>query len=449
MKALILFGFLLPGLLFAWERTYGTTEFNEYATCLTQTEDSGYIVLGNIWTNETPGKIWLVKTDKYGYMEWEKKFDYNGYNYRGINLKRTSDGYIIIGHTSNGAYYDIYILKLDNNAEKIWDKTLYKDKGELGVNIFPMENEYIIAGCTSSIGAGEYDIYLARIDSIGNLIWEKTYGDEHSNINHSTKRTNDNCFIISGATDYGSNNWDTNIIKVDINGEKIFDKRYGGNIWDRCYDICQLKDSSYVATGNSDNSFWVLKLDVSGDKLWEKFYKEEGEGKVVTQADDGNIIIGGSIWKSSNPSNLYILCVDLNGEVLWEKEFGDSNTKESPFCIDFISDGYILGGDKSQGECTETITDLYLLKVDKQGRSGFSSYVSAKSLPSPSLSISPNPFSNRLSLSLPSSGAIYSLTGQLIMKMDKGKHELDTSKWKQGVYIVKSGMESKRIVKVK
>ncbi|MBN1233773.1 MAG: T9SS type A sorting domain-containing protein, partial [Candidatus Coatesbacteria bacterium] len=70
------------------------------------------------------------------------------------------------------------------------------------------------------------------------------------------------------------------------------------------------------------------------------------------------------------------------------------------------------------------------------------------SLPSPSLSISPNPFSSRLSVTLPSSGAIYSLTGQLIMKLDKGKHTIDTSSWREGVYIVKSGKETKRIVKI-
>ncbi|MBN1232135.1 MAG: T9SS type A sorting domain-containing protein, partial [Candidatus Coatesbacteria bacterium] len=61
---------------------------------------------------------------------------------------------------------------------------------------------------------------------------------------------------------------------------------------------------------------------------------------------------------------------------------------------------------------------------------------------------SPNPFSSRLSLSLPSSGAVYSLTGQLIMKMNKGKHSIDTSKWREGVYIVKAGKECKRVVKV-
>ncbi|MBN1234104.1 MAG: T9SS type A sorting domain-containing protein [Candidatus Coatesbacteria bacterium] len=79
---------------------------------------------------------------------------------------------------------------------------------------------------------------------------------------------------------------------------------------------------------------------------------------------------------------------------------------------------------------------------------GFKDKSSSSSLPTPSLSISPNPFSTRLSVFLPSSGAIYSLTGQLIINLAKGKYSIDTSKWREGVYIVKSGKETKRIVKI-
>ncbi|MBN1232124.1 MAG: PQQ-binding-like beta-propeller repeat protein [Candidatus Coatesbacteria bacterium] len=93
--------------------------------------------------------------------------------------------------------------------------------------------------------------------------------------------------------------------------------------------------------------------------------------------------------------------------------------------------------------------DYYLYAIETYINTGYSSNKSTSYIPSKSFSISPNPFSSRLSLSLPSSGAIYSLTGQLIMKLDKGKHSLDTSSWKQGVYIIKTGKECKRVVKVR
>ncbi|MBN1234371.1 MAG: T9SS type A sorting domain-containing protein, partial [Candidatus Coatesbacteria bacterium] len=92
--------------------------------------------------------------------------------------------------------------------------------------------------------------------------------------------------------------------------------------------------------------------------------------------------------------------------------------------------------------------DSYLYAIETYGYKGFSNKKTASYIPSKSFSISPNPFTSRLSVSLPSIGAIYSITGQLIMSLPKGKHSLDTSKWKQGVYIVKSGKECKRVVKV-
>ncbi|MBN1233787.1 MAG: T9SS type A sorting domain-containing protein [Candidatus Coatesbacteria bacterium] len=77
-----------------------------------------------------------------------------------------------------------------------------------------------------------------------------------------------------------------------------------------------------------------------------------------------------------------------------------------------------------------------------------SDYITYSKIPIP-FRVFPNPFNKKLSLHLPSSASIYSITGQLIMYLDKGKHSLDTSSWREGVYIVKSGMECKRVVKVR
>ncbi|MBN1233906.1 MAG: PQQ-binding-like beta-propeller repeat protein, partial [Candidatus Coatesbacteria bacterium] len=103
-----------------------------------------------------------------------------------------------------------------------------------------------------------------------------------------------------------------------------------------------------------------------------------------------------------------------------------------------ISDGVVYVGSN----------DYYIYAIETY-KSGFKDNKSASYIPAKSFSISPNPFTDRLSISLPSSAYIYSLTGQLIMKLEKGKHSIDTSKWREGVYIVKSSMETKKVVKVR
>ncbi|MBN1233982.1 MAG: T9SS type A sorting domain-containing protein, partial [Candidatus Coatesbacteria bacterium] len=92
--------------------------------------------------------------------------------------------------------------------------------------------------------------------------------------------------------------------------------------------------------------------------------------------------------------------------------------------------------------------DSYLYAIETYGYKGFKENKSINRIPGKHFSVYPNPFTSHLSISSSSSASIYSLTGQLIVKLDKGKHSLDTNSWKEGVYIIKSEKETKRIVKI-
>ena len=140
-------------------------------------------------------------------------------------------------------------------------------------------------------------------------------------------------------------------------------------------------------------------------------------------------------------STLYIGSLDCNiyanntvdGKLRWRYKTNDYIEGSSP-CV---SNGVAYIGSR----------DSCLYAIETYGYTGLKDTQSSSSLPSPSLSAFPNPFTNRLTLSLPTSGQVYSLTGQLIMQLDRGKHSLDTSKWREGVYVVKAGNKTKRVVK--
>ncbi|MBN1232789.1 MAG: PQQ-binding-like beta-propeller repeat protein [Candidatus Coatesbacteria bacterium] len=168
-----------------------------------------------------------------------------------------------------------------------------------------------------------------------------------------------------------------------------------------------------------------LLFSAPGDLLWK--FQTGNEIWSSPRVSEGVVFVG------SNDEYLYAInCSD--GSLKWRYQTGTSIVYSSP-CI---SNGVVY-----IGSC-----DNYLYAIETYGYKGFKNNKSASSLPSPSLSISPNPFSSRLSVSLPSSGAIYSLTGQLIMKLDKGKHSIDTNSWKEGVYIIKSKNSSLKITKL-
>ncbi|MBN1233138.1 MAG: PQQ-like beta-propeller repeat protein [Candidatus Coatesbacteria bacterium] len=170
----------------------------------------------------------------------------------------------------------------------------------------------------------------------------------------------------------------------------------------------------------------------NGEKIWERLDGEFTRIKFPA-IDNEAIYLGGESYIYTN--QVYAIN-KVNGQTMWTFWHDGNLIYQSSPCA---SDGIVFIGNN----------DNYLYAIETYGYTGFKDNKSASYLPAKSLSVSPNPFSSRLSLSLPSSGAVYSLTGQLVMNLSKGKLSVDTSKWREGVYIVKSGMECKRIVKIR
>ncbi|MBN1234021.1 MAG: T9SS type A sorting domain-containing protein, partial [Candidatus Coatesbacteria bacterium] len=226
-----------------------------------------------------------------------------------------------------------------------------------------------------------------------------------------------------------------------------------------------------VTLGNNsiyyiDNGNFICR-DFSGNEKW----RYDGVGNNYNQAicaiqANGDIIVPGSQWLWGlttegsvkfriTMANFYSVITDKNnnifayfhggynvhdfacynsqGDTLWTKSFTD-HMPYSEMCLNVNGD--IILGNFSRIHCYSTNT-------------GFSSSNSSSCLPDKHFSVSPNPFASHLSISSSSSVSIYSLTGQLIMKLDKGKHSLDTSSWREGVYIIKSSSETRRIIKLK
>ena len=216
---------------------------------------------------------WVLKLDSIGNLIWDKTYGGTDGDVAD-SIQQTSDGgYIVSGYTSSkgAGSSDAWVFKLDSSGTLLWDQTYGGTQYDRAWSIQQTSDSgYIVAGYTNSKGAGSYDIWILRLDSLGNLIWDKTYGgtnDDGADYTDSIKQTSDGGYIVAGWTfSKGTGSGDYWILKLDSLGNLIWDRTYGGINDDRATSVRQTTDGNFIVAGWTTSKgaggfdAWVLKL---------------------------------------------------------------------------------------------------------------------------------------------------------------------------------------------
>jgi len=256
-----------------WVEEYGGTR-KEIGYSVQQTTDGGYIITGSTTTYgpNTPdySNIYLVKTDVVGGVDWTQVYG-GTYNDFGSSVKQTSDGgYIVAGQTYSDVslYIDLWLLKTDANGDTIWAK-LYGGTSSDGARSVQqtLDGGYIIAGYTSSFGAGQLDMWLLRTDANGDTMWARTFGGASNDFALSVDTTADGGYIVAGYTySFGAGDQDFYIVKTNADGDMLWSKTVGSSGAERAVSIQQTSDSGYIITGynwsiTKDYDVYLVKLE--------------------------------------------------------------------------------------------------------------------------------------------------------------------------------------------
>lgn len=215
-----------------WTRTYGGPLFEDGYN-VAQTSDSGYIIIGSTQSyGAGSNDVYLIKTDAPGDTVWTRTC--GGANVdQGNSILQTSDnGYLIAGWTMSFGIggSDVYLLKTDASGDTVWTKTYGGSSNDYSHSITQtMDGGYVVTGWTNSFGAGSYDVYLIKIDAAGDTVWTKTYGGPAEDYGIFVAPTMDSGCVIAGLTSsYGAGSYDIYLIKTDFSGDTIgFTYSYG------------------------------------------------------------------------------------------------------------------------------------------------------------------------------------------------------------------------------
>jgi hypothetical protein len=265
-----------------------------------------------------------------------------------------------------------------------WDKTFGGSGIDSGYSVLQTtDGGYIIAGSTSSFGAGESDVYLVKTDANGDLIWSKTFGGSDRDEAYSIQQTIEGGYIIVGYTgSFGAGKENVYLIKTDADGKELWSRTFEpGDFGDNLeyavgYEIRQTADGGYIIIGWVKSvSSWVLliKTDADGNRTWWKTFMSSAgnvnQGHSVKQTSDGGYIIAGLITESpgmSPGSNGYVIKTDASGNEVWSEVYGepgdpgvDDNYTAGLSVLQTTDGDYIIAG--------YTFEKVYLIKMGADG----------------------------------------------------------------------------------
>lgn len=240
---------------------------------------------------------------------------------------------------------------------------------------------FIIAGSTTSSGAGGRDVYLIKTDTSGTLEWTGTFGEAGDDYAQSVRQTSDGGYIIAGSTDsnregLSHGGYDVYLIKTDPLWSLEWEKFFGGPEDDYGFEAQQTSDGGYIIVGthpgtmDTEPDAYLIKTDDSGTPTWEKTFGDSianhwAEGHSVRQTPDGGYIITGTAESQNvgDEFDVYLVKTDSDGNKAWEKTIGGAGDQGGNSVIEASGGGYIVAGHTGASGSE----DVYLIKTDSLG----------------------------------------------------------------------------------
>jgi hypothetical protein len=280
------------------------TNYHSNPNVFNNTSDGGFIYGGKKYFS-----IGLTKINENAEIVWDRKYELDDINdiLYVTETKDNSFAAIVYGQGDTRAV----LLKLDKNGRVLSFKKISKEITgfQAGSVSYTRDGSFILAGTKytngyNSINTQIQDLRLLKLDGEGTVMWDRSYGGVKQDFGRYASGTTDGGFIAAGCTSSfnNRNEWDFYIVRVDANGNRQWEKNYGGidtNYIRSCYET---SDGGYICggtrIGKAGSQYLLVKFDGRGNRIWEKLY---GAGKLnlmmngLTVASDGGFAFVGQL----------------------------------------------------------------------------------------------------------------------------------------------------------
>ncbi|CAN5566840.1 lipoprotein [soil metagenome] len=507
-----------------WQRCYGGTG-GDVAYDIKKTSDQGYILAagttsnnGDVTGNHGDSDYWIIKIDSLGNLQWQKCLGGSLLESATFIMQTSEGGYLVLGFTfsndgdviGNHGGEDIWVIKLDSLGNSLWKKCFGGSGYEEANSALETDDgNYLIAGYTESNDgdvSGNHDTinnradaWVIKIDTAGNLLWQKCLGGSFDEKAYAVVCTNDHGYALSGIASsfdgdvsgvHGFGTYDYWLVKVDTSANIQWQKCYGGFMNNQFnYEMDKLTDGGFILGGytlcdttgdltnfhgqpGSPSDMWVIRTDSFGNLLHQKclggFNSENAFA--LKQTSDGNFLVAGYTISidgdvTGNHSQGYdgwVLKLDTSLNIMWQKCLGGSATDELKAIVQSNDGGLLVTGyaTSTDGDVSGNHGggDIWVVKL-----SPASAGIAIPANPITDFAVYLNPNCNILFLNFYANGKertqiqLLDITGRLLLQrplavsIGFNKQEVNAGELNIGTYMVRliteGGNVTKKLIK--
>lgn len=303
---------------------------NDNSTCFSN--DGNLLICGNLSDN-----LSVLKITKTGSQIWRTDFNAGSISSAYGITEKNGDVFIcgktLRNYNSNRA--DVLLVKVSASGDTLWTKTYGSVENDYGNNIIgTSDGNLVIAGKTEGFGAGTFgDLYLIKVDSDGNVLWEASYPDPDQESPFHLLETQNGEYLVTGTNEDNGQNRELYLLKVNASGQQLWAKKIGPPTWKWGLSTIETSTGEFITCGyhtvDHQNQVLLVKTDNLGNIVWEKEYGKDGfgnseQGNSIKENTDGTFTITGSVWDlTAEQRRILLIKTDPNGELIWLKKFTD------------------------------------------------------------------------------------------------------------------------------
>ncbi len=313
--------------------------------------DGGFILAG-----QSDRALELIKTDKYGIIQWTESVYCNPQVYALDFAPAADSGFIVFAEERrrDAKGVDLLLIKIDRQGDEIWYRRYGGDDDERGVRMLADSLGYTLLAERTPRFNRDTNILILRTDTYGEVKWSRDFGEKLQNETAAAIMTAEagGCALLGNRRDYRTGEWNSFVEKIDSSGNEQYTADLGsaGNYYGN--SLCDAANGGFIIAGygnpagSKDSDLWLTKIDAYGRLNWDHFYvtSHRESGVFALSLEYGECLILGEI---SAERRLFLTAIDEAGLRKWIKDYQthtENFSGERIYPVPAPDHGFIIAG---------------------------------------------------------------------------------------------------------